>query len=182
MPENCVIPTPLAIRNFEIHTGNEKISAMNAKVWWIDSLRSQKAEEIGLDSLTFNKTLNDLVDDGRDVRKFFSILYTDVLIDNVQQISQANIKAVAIYYKAHDHYSFKLFVRNGDVYSELQPLSGKTFRITGSSINTIAEEIIFTGKKTYSLIYIDKLPPFDNYGIKGAELLYNRIEEYIKSH
>lgn len=182
MLENCVIPAPLAVRHFEVHTGNEKIQATNAKVWWIDSLRTQKAEEIGLDSVTFNKTLNDLIDDGRDTKKFLAVLYTDVLIGNVEQVNLANIKAIGIYYKTDDHYLFKLFLRNGWVYKELKPLSGKTYLITGLSIYAIAKDIVFAGKEPYSLIYIDKLPPFDNNGIKGPELLYKRIEAYIQSH
>lgn len=181
LPVKCVSPAPIALKNFILQSNNNQIEVKQAKVKWIDSVQNlQKVEEIGLDSLTFNSLFNDWVDDGHDSRKFLYVLYVDGILNSNEKVTLDSIAAIAVYYNAGDSYQFRLYNRNGTGFSELTPLTGKTYRITSNSLDEIALKIAFKDNPGGSLIYIDKMPPFGNYSIKGNELLYKRIVMYLK--
>lgn len=177
--EKCVPPNPITIRDFVIQLNDQNIPVHNAKITWVDSIRGiQKAEEIGLDSLTFNGLFSNLLKDFNG-NKFLYVIYVNGMIKEMEEIKPDNIKAIAVYYNEEIHYWFKLFIQERTSYKELEALTGKTYVIAGTSLNTIAEKIIFKEGKAGSLIYIDKFPPYANSPNNTSELLFKRIAEYV---
>jgi hypothetical protein len=172
---------PIATRKFEIEGKFENLYVDKANIYLIDSVRNiQKAEEIGIDSIKFNEFLNSMIDDGRDNRKFCSVLYVDTLLFNECVLRSQHIKAVAVYYFAGDRYIFRFFEKGINAFTEIAFLNTETYLVTTTSLNSIAENIVFKNRQGYSLVYIDKYPPYNNYSVKGPELLYDRIEKYLK--
>ncbi len=179
--KSCPQKPPNAIKNIALQGSSTTINIEKVNIFLIDSLEGvQEGDNTKLDASNFENYFMDLLGDFNNTR-FLSILYIDTLLSDINTVTKDNIKAIGCYYNMEDHLLFKLYEKKEGRYKELKEISCKTYLVTANAVSSIQRNIVFPKKRNHSILYINKNYTTDFSKIKGNELLYEKIESYLKT-
>jgi hypothetical protein len=177
----CPPRQPDVVKDMKLQTSATLFSIDKVNIFLMDSSKGiQEGDNVSLDAMSFENYFSEFLID-KDNHKFICILYIDTTINSITTILKNNIKAIGCYYNMEDYLLFKLFEKKEDKYIELKEVTSKTYLVTANSISTIQKDIVFRNGGNNSILYITKNEPANYSKIKGKELLYEKVEAYIKT-